>query len=180
MQWCIRGHRCVHGARLTRAWKHRACAVFWAEPANIRTFATRVTVTRRLPGGGVCHLRDPVRVTPAGIDHRWHMPTVSGKLVITKKNCALKWTTYVYFGSLHELHLPNTDDDRFVQRATARSNRPKRAHDTTTITRLSRDLLLDIIARHHHYNITICMEMRRDLMHERCLWPRKLYDSRPR
>ena len=37
-------------------------------------------------GGGVCHLRDPVRVTPAGTVHRWQMPTVSGKLVITKKS----------------------------------------------------------------------------------------------
>ena len=41
-------------------------------------------------GGGVCHLRDPVRVTPAGTVHRWQMPTVSGKLLITKKNNALK------------------------------------------------------------------------------------------
>ena len=86
----------------------------------------------------------------------------------------------MYFGQLHELHLPNTDDDRFVQRATARSNRPKRAHDTRTITRLSRDLLLHIISRHHHYNITICMEIRRDHMHKRCIRPRKLYDARPR
>ena len=39
--------------------------------------------------GGVCHLRDPVRVTLAGTDHRWQMPTVSGSLVITniKKLC---------------------------------------------------------------------------------------------
>ena len=61
-----------------------------------------------------------------------------------------------------------------MQWATARSTRPKRAHDTRTITRLSRDHLLDIIARQHHYNTTICMEMRRDLMHEGFLWPRKL------
>ena len=59
-----------------------------------------------------------------------------------------------------------------MQWATARSTRPKRAHDTRTITRLSRDHLLDIIARQHHYNITICMEMRRDLMHERCVCSR--------
>ena len=38
-----------------------------------------------LAGAGVCHLRDPVRVTLAGTDHRWQMPTVSGKLLITKE-----------------------------------------------------------------------------------------------
>ena len=86
----------------------------------------------------------------------------------------------MYFSQRHELHLPNKDDHRFMQWATARSTRPKRAHDTRTITRLSRDHLLDIIARHHHYNITICMEIRRDHMHERCIRPRKLYDARPR
>ena len=80
----------------------------------------------------------------------------------------------MYFGQLHELHLPNKDDHRFMQWATARSTRPKRAHDTRTIRRLSRDHLLDIIAPQHYYNTTICMEMRRDLMHEGFLWPRKL------
>ena len=86
----------------------------------------------------------------------------------------------VYSGPSHELDLTNTDDDRFVQRATAHSIRPQRAHDTTMITRLFRDLSFDIIARHHHCHITICMEIRRDHMHERCIRPRKVYDARPR
>ena len=153
--------------------------MFWAEPANIRIFANRPTVTSTCWGGRVPSARPCAR-------HRGpHCPSLANAHCFLgasgyQKICALKESTYVYFGQLHELHLPNKDDHRFMQWATARSTRPKRAHDTRTITRLSRDHLLDMIARQHHYNTTICMEMRRDLMHERCLRPRKLYDSRPR
>ena len=84
----------------------------------------------------MCQLRDSVCVISAGAEHLWQMPTVSVSFVITNiKKLCVEMVDVVYSGPSHELDLTNTDDDRFVQRATARSIRPQRAHDHTSVSR---------------------------------------------
>ncbi len=90
LQWCLRGHRSRkhHAFAVVPTWPQMSSRSKSNQSRETSRMCSVLGGTRKHPnfcdsrncheapaGGGVCHLRDPERVTPAGTVHRWQMPT---------------------------------------------------------------------------------------------------------